>query len=85
MNDKIELAKKSLSLSNEEWEGIGEPAREAILRLIDPVKLEDPKQEGKKSLAEGIRKVLALDQREYNKLPDYATDKLLEKVNDILG
>jgi len=84
MNDKIELAKKSLNLSNEEWEGIGEVARTAILKLTDPINLEDPKKEGKLSpQAEGIKKILDMPAEEYNSLPSYQTDRILKIVNDL--
>lgn len=85
MNEKEQLVKKTLNLSDEEWEGIGEEARNAILKLADPISLEDPGKEERGKLATGIKKVLDLHPEEYGQLPQYQRDKLLQKVNDILG
>lgn len=82
--NKIDLVKKSLDLSDQEWEDLGEQARAAILKLADPIQLEDTKiKEGRSQLAAGLRKVIDLDPREYDQIPDYAREKLLKKLDNL--
>lgn len=84
MSKTSELVEKTLGLDQFEWEQLTQEARDTILKLCE-LKLEDPKIEGKSKLAEGIRKVIDLPPEEYGQLPQYQIDKLLQKVNDILG
>jgi len=82
MSKTTELIEKTVGLDQYEWEQLTDEARETILRLCE---LKEEPQESKSKLAQGIQKVLDLHPEEYGQLPQYQRDKLLQKVNDILG
>jgi len=82
MNKITELIEKTVGLDQHEWEELTQEARDVILKLCE---LKEEPQESKSKLAEGIKKVLDLHPDEYGELPQYQRDKLLQKVNDILG
>lgn len=85
--EKAKIARKALDLSDQEWEAIGEPAREAILRLVDSAKSDpdDSKnlelKEKRHQLAEGVKAVLALHDDQFNALPEWQRETLLRKIN----
>lgn len=83
MSKITELVEKTLGLDQHEYELLTDEARETILRLCELK--EDPKEESKSKLAQGIQQVLDLHPEEYGQLPQYQRNKLLQKVNDLLG
>ncbi len=83
MSKTTELIEKTVGLDQFEWEQLTQEARDVILKLCELK--EDPKKDNKNALAQGIRKVVDLPPEEYGELPQYQRDKLLQKVNDLLG
>jgi len=83
MSKITELVENTLGLDQHQWEGLKQETRDMILRLCDPVNLEDPKKESKNLAAEGIRKVLNLAPQEYDKLEDWERERFLKKLDDI--
>lgn len=86
MNEKEQLVKKSLDLSDQEWEGLGEKVRESILKLAEPdkVNLQDSEdKESRHKLAEGVREILALHPDQFDSLPNYQRETILQKINDL--
>jgi len=84
MNEKEQLVKKSLDLTDQEWEDLGEKTRNLILGLAEPIKTENVSDKDSRSkLAQGIREVLSLHPDQYNALPSFQREILLKKINDL--